>query len=106
MSSARWDAIDDRPSRSTAFVELLVAIVHSSAAPIHERELLDVAGRRLDQAWAEWRRPELRAALDLLDDPAIKTLDRGRVVSLRPPRDLDETFDRAIAVEDAAERVA
>jgi RNA polymerase sigma factor (sigma-70 family) len=106
MSSERWDAIDDRSSRTSALVELLATIVHSSAAPLHERELVEVAGRRLDQAWADWRRSELRVALDLLDDPAIKVLNRGRLVSLRPPRDLDETFDRAIRVENAAERVA
>jgi RNA polymerase sigma factor (sigma-70 family) len=106
VPSVRWDPIDDRPSRTEAAVALLTAIIHSSAVPIHERELLEVAGRRLDEAWAEWRRSELRAALEMLVDPAIQTLDRGRLVSLRPPRDLDETFDRAIDVELAAQRFA
>ncbi len=106
MDSGHWDPVDDHSSRAHAVAELLAAIVHSSAAPITERELLEIAARRLDEAWADWRRSELRSALDDLADPTITKLDRGRLTSLDPPRDLDETFDRTLDVEAAAERVA
>jgi RNA polymerase sigma factor (sigma-70 family) len=73
---------------------------------MRERDLLATAGAHLDDAWADWNAQELRVALDGIDDPTIRRLDRGRMVSLTPPRDLDDVFDRTLLVEQAAGLVA
>ena len=104
--SLDWDPVEEHADRAAAVAHLLSTVIHSSAAPLRERDLVALAGRHLDEAWADWSSAELRTALDLLDDPATARLDHGRVVSLTPPADLDETFDRSLLVEQAAERVA